>query len=120
MTRRGLLLLFATRQDFLDVIARLASALATRDAVEFMRWVARDAPGREELQAAIEALTAQAEMTSSVEMVKQDGDTAEVDWYLEIRRLSPGQPVERRRQTVTVRLNSQRRVTSLTPLSFFR
>jgi hypothetical protein len=126
ISRRALLALagacLARAQDrtrFVDVLARLASALATSDAHEFMRWIDESAAERSRLGTLVEALVAQAEVTSSVDIIEVEGGTARADWYMEVRTRTPGTPVERRRREITVRINDRGRIVEIRPLEFF-
>lgn len=112
----------AVAQDrgvYLDVLARMAAALAASDAAAFLRCFDESAADRPRLQALIEALLAQAEVTSSVDVIEVAAGVARVDWYLEVRLRTPGTPVERRRGEVTVKLNERKRVVELRPVEFF-
>ncbi|HET8548552.1 MAG TPA: hypothetical protein VFL57_11130 [Bryobacteraceae bacterium] len=107
------------RSAYVDVLAGMAAALAASDASEFLRYIDDGAPDRERLKALVEALLAQAEVTSSVEVIEVAGGAARVDWYMEVRARTPGTPVERRRREVTVKINARQRVTELRPVEFF-
>jgi hypothetical protein len=113
---------FACAQDrsaYVDVLVRLASALAASDATAFMRWIDEEAVERERLGTLIAALVAQAEVTSSVDVTDVEAGVARADWYMELRSRAPGTPVERRRRELTVRINARGRVTELRPVEFF-
>ena len=103
----------------MDVLARLASALAAADAHAFMRWIDEGAAERERLRTLVEALLAQAEVTSSVDVKDVNAGAARADWYMEVRTRTPGTPVERRRREITVRMNGGGRITELRPIDFF-
>lgn len=125
MTRRALLALFAgaavagTREDALDVLMRLAAALSAGDSVDFMRFIGRDAPDRADLKVNVEALTAQADVTCSVEVVRVEGDAVDADWYMEVRPRTPGLQTERRREVLKVRVSGPKLVTAIAPVRFF-
>lgn len=108
----------ATREEILEAVEPLASALSQGDANAFMAGVAADAPAREELRGAVAALIAFAEVTSSVQVLSADGARAEVDWYMQIRARASGAVVERRRAAVTVAV-ARRKVASIEPVRFF-
>lgn len=103
------------RTDALDAIAPLASALSDADAAGVMRSVPKD---QEELRANLLALVARAEITSSVEVVSAEKESAQLDWYLEIRNRTTQTVVDRRRGKVLLR-HRRRKLVSLEPASFF-
>ena len=77
-------------------------------------------PGRE-------ALLAEAEVSSSIEILHDAGDdgrrSLELDWMLEITLEQAASPVERRRATVKCAIErraKQWKVTALDPIDFFR
>ena len=108
----------ATRTEFLDVLMKLAAALAANDAYEFFRHIDKSLPGRGQLEGYIAALTAEADITSSVEVTKVDGDTADADWYMQVKNKAAAGPVERRRRVLKVRMSGEK-VSSLDPIDFF-
>ena len=71
-----------------------------------------------ELRTNLKALIASAEVTSSVEVVEATKDSAELDWYLEIRNRNTQTVVERRRGTVRIR-HKRRKLLAIEPASFF-
>jgi hypothetical protein len=107
------------RAAFLDVLMKLAAALAASDAAEFFRHIDKSFPDRERLRGYIEAITGEAEITSSVEVIGVSDDAARADWYLELKSRAPAGPLERRRQVLTVRMNGERKVTTIDPVEFF-
>jgi hypothetical protein len=120
VTRRyfvlGAAVLYADhRTELLEVLSKLAAALAAANAVEFMRHIDESAPNRAKLAEFVTALVAQAEITSSIE-VPADG---RADWYMEVRLRSAGQPVERRRRVLNVRIGENRRLALIEPVEFF-
>ena len=127
MTRRAVLLLAAAacvasadeRTEVLEILSPLASDLSNGDADAFLRRISADAPNRTELADHIRGLLAQAEMTCSIRLLSYDEGRAELDWYMEIRSRVSGSVMERRKQTVIVRLRN-REVLSLEPVEFFK
>jgi hypothetical protein len=107
------------RAAYVDVLGGMAAALAASEPTEFLRFVDASAPERDRLRTLVEALLAQAEVTSSIEVIDIQAGLARVDWYMEVRGRAPGARVERRRQELAVRLNAHRRVTELRPVEFF-
>src|SRR5258705_13760652 len=93
---RFALLLFAstvaladTRQELIDVFGAMASALSEGNPAVFLRAIDPSMPGYGRFADAVKALAAQNEVSSSIEIAKQEGDagvqTVELDWLLEIR-----------------------------------
>jgi hypothetical protein len=83
-------------------------------------------PDYDKLKAAVTALVNQAEVSSFVEPLKDEGDdtkrTVEFDWYLEIRSLQPDGPIVRRREVVHCELRKEKKrwkIVALKPIEFF-
>src|SRR5689334_16574571 len=73
------------RTDVLDVVAPLASALSEGDATAFLSAIDKNMPGYGDLVANVTGLVNAAEITSSVEFLSADGNTAELDWYMQLK-----------------------------------
>ena len=97
------------RTDALDAIAPLAAALSNGDAGALLQAIPKDA---RELRTSQTALIARAEITSSVEVVSAAKDSAELDWYLEIRSRGTQTVFDRRRGKVEIR-HRRRKLLSL-------
>ena len=109
-----------------DLFARLAEALSTSSAAEFLRRFDRRMPAYARLERDVVALLNQFEVSSSVELGEDKGDgrerTVEVDWMLELRSLAPTGPTLRRRATLRVTLVRRGKawqITALEPADFF-
>src|SRR5689334_1303381 len=93
-----------THDDVVELFASMAAALSEINVPQFMEAFDKDMPDYEKLKNAVTALVNQAEVSSSVEPVKDEGDdtkrTVELDWYLEIRSLLPDGPVVHRREVI--------------------
>lgn len=107
------------RTEILDIVSPLASALSNGDADEFLRRIPDDAPNRAQLVNHVRALLAQAEMTCSIELRSVQGSRADLDWLMHIRSRATGSILERRRQTVIIRLRN-RQIFAIEPVDFFR
>ena len=103
------------RTDALDAIAPLAAALSNGDAGAVLESIPKDAT---ELRNNLAALVTRSEVTSSVEVVSAEKESAELDWYLEIRNRTTQMVVERRKGKVTIR-HRRRKLLSVDPASFF-
>lgn len=104
----------------------MAAALSEINVPQFMDAFDKDMPDYDRIRAGVAALVNQAEVASSVEPLKDEGDeskrTVDLDWYLEIRSLAPDGPLVRRRQVVHCELRKEKKrwkIVSLKPLDFF-
>ena len=112
--------------DIIDLFASMAAALSEINVPQFMDAFDKAMPDYDKLKTNISALVNQAEISSSVEPLKDEGDdnkrTVELDWYLEIRSLLPDGPIVRRREVVRCELRKDKKrwkIVSLKPLEFF-
>jgi len=115
-----------THEDVLDLFASMAAALSEINVPEFMDAFDKDMPDYDKLKGAVTTLVNQAEVSSSVEPLKDEGDdakrTVELDWYLEIRSLLPDGPVAHRREVIQCELRKEKKrwkIVSIKPLEFF-
>ncbi len=116
-----------THDEIVDVISSMANALSTVNAPKFMDAIDKSMPDYDTLKSNVAALMNQAEITSSIEIVKEDGDdnkrVLDLDWYLEIRSLLPDGPIERRREIIHCELvrkdKKHWKIVSLQPMNFF-
>jgi len=115
-----------THDDVVDLFASMAAALSEINFPQFMDAFDKDMPDYEKLKNAVTALVNQAEVSSSVEPVKDEGDdtkrTVELDWYLEIRSLLPDGPLVHRREVILCELRKEKKrwkIVSIKPLEFF-
>jgi hypothetical protein len=119
--------LFAdVRSDVVDLFASIASALTAVNPAQFMAAFDKDMPDYDKLKDQITALANQAEITSSIEPIKDEGDEAQrsvdLDWYLEVRSLYPNGPIIHRRDVIHCDIRKQGKhwkIVSLKPLEFF-
>jgi hypothetical protein len=107
------------RTDALEAVSPLASALSNGNADDFMRRIPDDAPNRSQLSDNIRGLIGQAEMTCSIQMRSYAEGRAELDWYMEIRSRATSSIIERRRESVVVRVRNKE-ILSIEPVAFFR
>lgn len=115
-----------THDDVVDLFASMAAALSEINVPQFMDAFDKDMPDYGKLKNNITGLVNQAEISSSVEPLKDDGDdtrrTVELDWYLEIRSLLPDGPIAHRRQVIRCELRKDKKrwkIVSLKPVEFF-
>jgi hypothetical protein len=127
-----LLLLFATSlladapREIIDVFGAMAAALTDNNLTEFMGAFDKDMPGYGKLKTDVTALMNEANISTSVEPIKdQGGETAhtlDLDWTLQIRSLYPDGPIVTRREIIHCELRKQGKhwkIVSLQPLEFF-
>ena len=120
------LLIADTHTDVIDVCAGMAAALSDHNVSAFMKNFDKDMPAYDTLKNQIQALMTGADLTSSIEPIKDDGDeakrTADFDWYLQIRSQYPTGPIVNRREIIHCELRKQGKhwkVVSLQPMEFF-
>ncbi|HET9318893.1 MAG TPA: hypothetical protein VFO27_03930 [Bryobacteraceae bacterium] len=119
-------LLADTRQEILDLITELASALSEGNGLAFLDHIDRAMPDYQKLEQNILALTEQNEVSAGIDILKQEGDdrtqTVELDWLLQIRSREDSGPIERRRETVKCRAERKKKnwkIVSLEPIALF-
>jgi hypothetical protein len=132
MLRRTLLAAIAasaladTRTEMVDLFGAMAGALSEADPETFLRAIDPSLPDYGRFAASVRALALQDDLSSSLEIVKQEGSDAvqvvELDWLLEIRGKDQSHIFQRRQSTVKCRLERKGRkwrIVSLDPQSFF-
>ena len=119
-------LLADTRQEILDLITELASALSEGNGLAFLDHIDRAMPDYQKLEQSILALTQQNEVSAAIDILKQEGDdrtqTVELDWLMQIRSREDSGPIERRRETVKCRAERKKKnwkIVSLDPIALF-
>lgn len=122
----AVLALADTHADVVDLFASMTAALADDNTTGFMAAFDRNMPGYDKLNNDISGLIGEAEITTNVEFIKDEGDeskrSADLDWTLRIRSRQMSGPMVDREQTVHVELVKQKkhwRIMSLSPLEFF-
>ena len=115
-----------THDDVIDLFASMAAALSEINVPQFMDAFDKDMPDYDKLKTGATALVRQADVSSSVEPLSDEGDdtkrTVEFDWYLEIRSLLPDGPLVRRREVVHCELRKEKKhwkIVALKPIEFF-
>jgi len=86
----------------------------------------KDMPDYGKLKDAVAALTNQAEVTSAIEPMKDEGDDAkrsvDLDWYMQIRSLVQDGPIVTRREMIHCELRREGKrwkIVSIAPVEFF-
>ena len=112
--------------DAWDTIATMASALSEGNAAAFLKAFDPAMPRFAELQAGVKALLDSAEVQSSIDPLRNEGDdqarTVELDWFLQIVQREDTGGVTRRRERIKCRLEragKRWRVASLDAIAFF-
>jgi hypothetical protein len=119
-------LLADARQEILDLITDLASALSEGNGLAFLDHIDHAMPHYQKLEQNILALTAQNEISAAIDILNQEGDdhsqTLELDWFLQIRSREDSGPLERRRETVKCRAERKKKkwkIASIEPIALF-
>jgi len=119
-------LLADTRQEILDLITELASALSEGNGLAFLDHIDRAMPDYQKLEQSILALTEQNEVSAAIDILKQEGDdrtqSVELDWLMQIRSREDSGLIERRRETVKCRAERKKKnwkIVSLDPIALF-
>jgi hypothetical protein len=112
--------------EIVDLFASMTAALADDNVPGFMNGFDRNMEQYDTLRASIDALVAEAEVTSAIESVKDAGDeekrSVDLDWTLQIRSRQAAGPLVQRQQIVHAELVKQKkhwRIVSIRPLDFF-
>jgi hypothetical protein len=120
------LLLADAEKEVTALVASLSAALTEVNVPEFMAAFDKNMPDYERLKSNIDALVNQAEISSSIEPNKNEGDESrrvvDLDWYLEVRSLAQDGPIVRRRELIHCVLrkeNKRWKIVSLKPVEFF-
>ena len=110
------------------VLLELSAALEDGNAARFLDLIDRKrCPDYARLESNVVALVTQNEIGSSVGVIEQtrSGEAFELklDWILQLKPASGAGPAQRRRETVTCRLEpsgKRWKVTALAPVDFFK
>jgi hypothetical protein len=112
--------------DVFDLFASMALGLAEDNVPAFVAGLSASMPGRARLIDDVRATVAQAEVTSEIATLRDEGNDARrtvvLDWSVALKRRGGDLRIERRRESVTctvVREGGKWRVASLEPAGFF-
>ncbi|HEV2690555.1 MAG TPA: hypothetical protein VGV35_18485 [Bryobacteraceae bacterium] len=115
-----------THAEVLDLFGTTAAALADVNVPKFMDAFDKQMPDYGKLKDAVSALIDQAEVTSAIEPIKDEGDdtkrSVDLDWYMQVRSLMPDGPIVTRREIVHCELRKEGkrwRIVSIAPVAFF-
>jgi hypothetical protein len=112
--------------DVIEVVTSMAGALTEVNVPKFMGAFSKDMPDYDTLQNNVTGLINQAEVSSSITPLAEDGDEQarkiDLDWVLQVRSLEQDGPIVQRRQVVHCELRKEKKhwkVVALKPLDFF-
>lgn len=122
--------------DVMDVVASMAGALTEVNGTgpyvvrgnvsRFMSAFNKDMADYGTIENNVTALVKQADVSSSIQTVSEDGDdqarTIDLDWVLEVRSLQQDGPVVQRREVIHCELRKEKKhwkIVSLKPVDFF-
>ena len=121
--------------DVIEVITSMAGALSetgdetlphTANVPKFMSAFSKDMPDYDTLKNSVTALVNNAQVSSSIQPLSEDGDEqarkVDLDWLLEVRSLEPDGPLVRRREVVHCELRNEKKhwkIVELKPIEFF-
>ena len=112
--------------DVIEVVTDMAGALTEVNVPKFMSAFSKDMPDYATLQSNVTALVQQAEVSSSIQTVTEDGNdqarSIDLDWVLQIRSLEEDGPIVRRREVIHCEFRKEKKhwkIVSLKPVDFF-
>ena len=112
--------------DIVNLLGNMAANLANDNPAGFMAGFDKTMPDYDKLRASIDALVAEAQITSEIEPVKDEGDDArrsvDLDWTMQIRSRVMAGPLVQREQIVRAEFVKEKkhwRIVAVRPLEFF-
>jgi hypothetical protein len=119
--------LFADAEsEVTNLFGSMAASLVELNVPQFMDAFDKNMPDYDRLKIYITALVNQAEVSSSIEPIKNEGSETErmvdLDWYMEVRSLEQDGPIVRRREVIHCELkkeNKHWKIVSVKPIDFF-
>jgi len=122
--------------DVIDVVTQMAGALTEvagngqsvvqGNVSRFMSAFNKDMPDYATLEGNVTALVRQAEVSSSIQTVSEEGDdqarSIDLDWVMQVRSLEQDGPIVRRREVVHCEFHKEKKhwkIVSLKPIDFF-
>jgi hypothetical protein len=107
-----------------ETLTAMAAALSDNDGVKFMAYLDKSTPGYYDIEANVNALTAQQDVAASLDVLEETGDDKQVvdtvDWFLQCTSQDALQVVTRRRMRVKVTARKEGKhwmVTAIDPRS---
>jgi len=122
--------------DVIDLVSMMSGALTEVNGIgqsvvrgnvsRFMSAFSKDMPDYATLESDVTALVTQAEVSSSIQTLSEDGDdqarTIDLDWVMQVRSLEQDGPVVQRREVIHCALRKEMKhwkIVSLKPIDFF-
>jgi hypothetical protein len=112
--------------DVIEVVTSMAGALTEVNVTKFMEAFSKDMPDYGTIETNVTALVKQADVSSSIQPLMEDGDDQarkiDLDWTLEVRSLEQDGGIVRRRELVHCDLRKEKKrwkIVALKPLEFF-
>jgi hypothetical protein len=112
--------------DVIEVVTSMAGALTEVNVPKFMEVISKDFPDYETLENNVTGLVNQAEVSSSIQPLTEDGDEhtrkMDLDWALEVRSLLQDGPIVQRREVIHCELRRDKKhwkIVALKPMDFF-
>jgi hypothetical protein len=114
----------AAEETTLAAVASLATAMTENDPDGALRHFDSEMKDFGAIEAKLEALTSQAEISCAIDIVKDDDSngihTLDLDWFLELKSQSNEAQLERRRERVQVEMRQIKgrwKITKMAPLT---
>ena len=112
--------------DVIEVVTSMAGALTEVNVPRFMEAFSKEMPGYGTIESNVTALVNQAEVSSSIQALNEDGDDQarkiNLDWVLEVRSLQQDGPIVHRREVIHCELRKEKKrwqIVALKPVEFF-
>ena len=107
-----------------ETLTAMAAALSDNDGLKFMAYLDKTAPGYYDIEANVNALTAQQDVSASLDVLEETGDDKQVedtvDWFLQCTSQNDLQVVTRRRERVKMTARKEGKhwmIVAITPRS---
>ncbi len=112
--------------DVIEAVTLMAGALTEVNVPQFMGTFSKDMPEYATLETNVTALVKQAEVSSSIVPLTEEGDDQtrkiDLDWALQVRSLEQDGPIVQRREVIHCELHKEKKrwkIVALKPLDFF-
>jgi hypothetical protein len=112
--------------DVIEVVTSMAGALTEVNVPRFMEAFSKEMPDYGTIESNVTALVNQAEVSSSIQALNENGDDQarkiDLDWVLEVRSLQQDGPIVHRREVIHCELRKEKkrwRIVALKPVEFF-
>jgi len=113
--------------EIVDRIASMTSALSNANPAGFMAPIDKNMKGYDTLRDYVTGMCDEAEVSSAVDPVKDEGDetkrTVDLDWTLHLKSRQPAGPSADREETIHVEFVKEKKkwkIVSISPIEFFK